>query len=398
MAGVAEKARFFLERSVPQLREWEEKELFSKEEIRTIVQKRNTHEHRVLSPGNKPSDWSAYAQWEQSLETLRRKRCNRLRIRHLNSAHAGQGRVLSIYDRAVNRHPNSATLWREYLSYTANIKAAKRFRRTMTDALRMMPHDTQLWVMAGRRSARSGDMAAARGFFMRGCRFCTQDGTLWIEYARCEMEWLKKVDQRKSKPGADPLRPDRPQGDDEIRIHDSDEEEDGDEEGDVLLPEPSKDEAKVIDKKAAKQLQNNPAMDGAIPMAIFDIARKQRFFNADSAEQFFVMFASFKDVSVQPQISRHVLDAMDQVYPNHPATCNVHIRQPILGVSPKTADFPRGLREVIPRLSKYLEVTTDRAELERKTARWIDEYLTVEDLDGGIRKVLEHTKGKLASI
>ena len=262
----------------------------------------------------------------------------------------------------------------------------------------MMPHDTQLWVMAGRRSARSGDMAAARGFFMRGCRFCTQDGTLWIEYARCEMEWLKKVDQRKSKPGADPLRPDRPEGDDEIRIHDSDEEEDGDEEGDTLLPEPSKDEAKVIDKKAANQLQNNPAMDGAIPMAIFDIARKQRFFNADSAEQFFVMFASFKDVSVQPKISRHVLDAMDQVYPNHPATCNVHIRQPILGVSPKTADFPRGLREVIPRLSKYLEITTDRAELERKTARWIDEYLTVEDLDEGIRRVLEHTKGKLASV
>lgn len=30
MSGVAEKARFYLERSVPQLREWEEKELFTK--------------------------------------------------------------------------------------------------------------------------------------------------------------------------------------------------------------------------------------------------------------------------------------------------------------------------------------------------------------------------------
>jgi hypothetical protein len=30
MAGVADKARFFLERSVPQLREWEEKSIFSK--------------------------------------------------------------------------------------------------------------------------------------------------------------------------------------------------------------------------------------------------------------------------------------------------------------------------------------------------------------------------------
>lgn len=30
MSGVTEKARFYLERSVPQLREWEEKELFTK--------------------------------------------------------------------------------------------------------------------------------------------------------------------------------------------------------------------------------------------------------------------------------------------------------------------------------------------------------------------------------
>lgn len=30
MAGVADKARFYLERAVPQLREWEDKEIFSK--------------------------------------------------------------------------------------------------------------------------------------------------------------------------------------------------------------------------------------------------------------------------------------------------------------------------------------------------------------------------------
>ncbi len=33
MAGVAEKARFYLERAVPQLREFEEKEIFSRVSI-----------------------------------------------------------------------------------------------------------------------------------------------------------------------------------------------------------------------------------------------------------------------------------------------------------------------------------------------------------------------------
>ncbi|KAG6190221.1 hypothetical protein E4U36_003310 [Claviceps purpurea] len=395
MAGVAGKARFYLERSVPQLREWEEKEIFTKDEIRTIVQKRNEHEHRVLCPGNSPSEWSAYAKWEQSLEALRSKRCKRLKIQHLNSAHAGQARVMSIYDRSVNKHPGSSELWREYLNYTASVKAAKRWRKTMTGALRMMPHDADLWIMAGRRSARNGDMASARGFFMRGCRFCNKDCRLWVEYAKSEMEWLVKVDKRKEVKGVDALRPDRVEDDDELRIVGSD---DDDEEEDVdgsSLPEPSKVQAKVIDKRAAEQLKSNPAMDGAIPMAIFDISRKQAFFTPEVAETFFFLFTSFKTLSVEPKISQHVLDVLNEQFPEHPATCNCFIRQPILGVNPSTADFPRGLREVLVRLGDKLDTTTDKVTLGKKTAAWIDGYLALGDLDEGIREVLKHIKGKL---
>ncbi|KAI9147731.1 U3 small nucleolar RNA-associated protein 6 [Paramyrothecium foliicola] len=395
MAGVAEKARFYLERSVSQLREWEEKGIFSKDEIRTIVQKRNDFEHRVLSPGNKPHEWSSYAQWELSLETLRTKRCQRLRIRHLNSAHASQGRVLGIYERAVGRHPGTPELWREYLAYTAKVKAAKRWRKTMTNALRMMPTDPELWVMAGRRSARNGDMAAARGFFMRGCRFCTKDCTLWVEYARCELQWLAKLEKKKktAKPGVDVLSTEKSRDDDELRLVDSDEDED--EEGGGLLPEPSKAQAKVIDKQAAQQLESNPAKDGAIPIAIFDISRRQPFFKADVAEMFFVMVSTFSDLTVYPRITQHILNAMDEQYPNDPSTCSCHIRQPIIGLSPFTPEFPRNLRDVLARLGDALEATTDRPTLEKKTVAWIDEYLALEGLDEGIQKVLELTKNKL---
>lgn len=391
MSGVAEKARFYLERSVPQLREWEEKGIFSKEEIRTIVQKRNDFEHRVLSPGNKASDWSSFAQWEHSLESLRRKRSQRLKIKHLNSTHAGQARVLSIYDRGVGRHPSNAALWREYLLYTASIKASKRFRKTMTNALRMMPNDPQLWVMAGKRSASHGDMAAARSFFMRGCRFCTQDGTLWLEYARCEMQWLEKMD-KKAKPGSAALLLEQKTGndEDELRLEASDEEED-DEDG-TILPEPSKTQAKVIDKQTAQQLQSNPALDGAIPIAIFDISRKQPFFGANVAAEFFFMFYAFNKVSSQPRITQHVLGVLDEQFPNAPATCDIHIRQPILGVDPQTADFPRALKDVLAQLKKYLQTTDDKAALRHKTATWIDQYLAIQNLDEGVRKVLEHVR------
>ena len=288
----------------------------------------------------------------------------------------------------MNRHPGSASLWREYLSYTASVKASKRWRKTMTNALRMMPTDPGLWVIAGRRSAANGDMVAARGFFMRGCRFCSRDCTLWIEYAGCEMEWLRKMEKKK---GA--IKADTDDRDHELRLIGSDEDED-DNDG-ALLPEPSKAQAKVLDKQATQQLVSNPAMDGAIPMAIFDISQKQPFFDASTAELFFEMIASFRDVSVQARISQHVLDTLDLKYPDHPSTCNCHVRQPIIGLSPDTADFARGLRDVLPRLEENLETTTDKEQLKTKTAQWIDDYLAFENLDEALRKVLEHTKTKL---
>lgn len=362
------------------------------EEIRTIVQKRSDFEHRILAPRSDPADFSSYAKWETSLDALRQKRCRRMKVGHVNSQHASQARVLAIYDRAVARHPSRKDLWLEYLAYTEDVKASKRWRRTMAAALRMMPTDADLWIHAGRRSAKNGDMGGARGYFMRGCRFCTTEGTLWIEYARCEMEWLAKMDAKRGsgkKKDANPLAGEKMDDDDEIRFGDEEDEEN--EEGDDL-PVPGK---KVIDEDAAAKLKNNPAMDGAIPMAIFDISRKQSFFTPDVAERFFDMFATFAKVSCLERIITHVVEAMRALDAAHPATWDCYVRLPLVGVSPDTPEFPLGLREVLSRLGKGLDETSDKEVLRSKSLVWIQMILLAEDLDEGIKAVLEATKGKL---
>ncbi|ROT38407.1 U3 small nucleolar RNA-associated protein 6 [Sodiomyces alkalinus F11] len=407
MAGVADKARFYLERSVPQLREWEEKEIFSKDEIRSIVQRRSDFEHRVLAPGANPSEFSAYAAWEINLDALRAKRCERLKIRHVASQHATQARVLAIYERAVGKRPACKELWLEYLEYTAKIKATKRWRKTMTRALRLMPRDADLWVLAGQKAADNGDMTSARAYFMRGCRFCTADEVLWIEYARCEMQWLDKLERKKRKDGKKggqngqngqkPAALAAEQVDESDEIQFNYDEDEADEDG-LILPESTvgKEAAPpVFDKKTEDALENNPAMDGAIPRAIFDVARKQPFYSDRVAERFFDLFAAFTAVSVQNKMLQHVFDAMVQEYEASPATWSCYIRMPLVGVSPFSAAFPRGLREALSRLSKGLESTADPAALRQNTVAWIDPVLALADLDEGIRVVLEHTKGKL---
>lgn len=404
MAGVAEKARFHLERAVPQLREFEEKEIFTREEIRTIVSKRTEYEHLVLGPGCKPQHFQSYIAWELSLEKLRSKRCVRKKIKH-STSHASNARVFNIYERAVFRHPGAVILWKDYLDYAARAKATKRWRKIMTRGLRMHPMDVELWTRAGRRAAHDGDMEGARGMFMRGCRFCNTTVDLWAEYARVEMEWLAKMEKKKGgKKGLAGARAEEAVDEgDVMRFDDEDDEDDEFGDNDEILPDPlaedqnkeAKEAKKIFTEEALRKLEKSPALEGAIPRAVFDIARKQSFYGAPAAEAFFDVFASFTDVSAQPALVQLVLDTMVEEYPKHPSTCGCVIRQPLVGVEATTVEFPRALREVLARLKTQMEVTENKVKLAAKTVAWIERLLKKKDLEENIRTVLEHTKAKL---
>lgn len=403
MANVAEKARFHLERAVPQLREFEEKEIFSKDEIRTLVSKRTDFEHLVLGPGCKPHQFQSYIAWELSLDKLRAKRCLRKKIKH-STSHASNARVFNIYERAVFRHPGSLELWTDYLDYAARVKATKRWRKIMTRALRMHPINAGLWARAGRRAASDGDMEGARGMFMRGCRFCNSTVDLWVEYARVEMEWLAKMERKKGgKKGLEGARAEETIEDGDVLRFGDDDSEDDEFADKEILPDPMADEQnkkakeakKVFSDEAIKKLEKSPALQGAIPKTVFDVARKQPFFGAPAAEAFFDMFTTFTNVSAQPAIIQHVLDVMVDEYPRHPATCGCVVRQPLVGVDVTTVEFPRALREVLARLKTQTETTDDKGKLAAKTVAWIKPMLKRSDLEDNVRTVLEHTKRKL---
>ncbi|KAI0973602.1 U3 small nucleolar RNA-associated protein 6-domain-containing protein [Xylaria arbuscula] len=393
MAAVAEKARFYLEQAVPQLREFEAKGIFDPDEIRSLVRKRTDHEHIVLSPGNKAQDWLNYVAWERSLEALRAKRCRRLEIR-ASTSHVGEGRVFGILERSVQRHPGSMEIWKEYLSYATKMRATKRYRKVMTRALRMHPAKPELWVLAGQRAAKNGDMHAARGFFMRGSRFCTRDPTVWLAYAKCEMEWLARMEARKGKKGGaeEAIQEQAEHDDDMIVLGSDDSDDDVDENGRLIVPNPDATAAKkVFDTETASKLKNNPALDGAIPLAIFDVAKKQVFFNATIAEQFFDVFVPFTKISVQARVIQHILDSMTELYPNDSSTLFCYIRQSLIGIDANTPEYPKALREALSRIKSSLATAANAKALSSKLKPWLENLLSLQDLDSGIRTVLEYT-------
>ena len=76
---MADKARYYLEQSIPELKEFEKQKIFTKvftpneiparhlligtqEEILAISKKRSEFEHKVNSPGCRPIDYVRYAE------------------------------------------------------------------------------------------------------------------------------------------------------------------------------------------------------------------------------------------------------------------------------------------------------------------------------------------------
>ncbi|KAG0647135.1 U3 small nucleolar RNA-associated 6 [Hyphodiscus hymeniophilus] len=399
MSGASDKARFYLEQAVPQLREFEDKKIFTKDEIRNLVKKRSDFEHRVLARGAPPVDFARYAAWEINLEQLRKKRCKRMRIRD-SSTHSGQARIFSIFDRATRKHPGDVALWMSYLECARQAKTTKKFKTILTSAIRLHPTKSELWLYAARWALEAeSDMNGARSYMQRGTRFCTRSKDLWIEYAKLEMIYLAKIALRRQILGLDAdrsIEAGQPMGEDtEVSTFAAS--------ADVVaLPDfktntlrPSMIEGVKVDTEATKDPMTTPALNGAIPLAIFDAARKQPLFCATAAEDFFDMFAEFTQVRCLPRIIEHVLDSMTELYPTDACTCSCYIREPFVGIEPTSADFPAALASALDRLKESMASVKDKAELSKKTRAWIDPLLAIEELDPGIRTVLEHTAKKL---
>ncbi len=233
----------------------------------------------------------------------------------------------------------------------------------------------------------------------RGARFCTRSKDLWIEWAKLEMIYLAKIAMRRKILGIDVV----PVVEGAMEIEGAvDETAFASTEDMIAIPDfkintirPSMLESVKVDAEAAQDPINSPALQGAIPLAIFDEAKKQQFFNASVAADFFDMFANFTPVRCLPKILQHVLDALTELYPVDPFTCNCYNKQPLVGIDLTSPEFPAALGTFLDRLKESIEKVKDRTELAKKTKAWIEPILSLEELDPGIKTVLEHTIRKL---
>ncbi|RKF71605.1 U3 small nucleolar RNA-associated protein 6 [Golovinomyces cichoracearum] len=398
MSDSSSKARFYLEQAVPQLQEFKSKKIFLEEEIKVLVKKRSDFEHKIASRGCQPVDFAKYAAWEIGLEKLRQKRCKRLCIK--NFTHRGQAKIFNIFERGTKRHPGDVALWMSYLEYTKAAKANKKFKAVLTSVIRLHPTKPELWLYAAKWSLESEvDINGARSYMQRGTRFCTSSTDLWIEHAKLEMIYIAKVELRRKilriderVPRHETTDPSPENGFEfsnqtgEIKLPDFKSQ---------TLPSHISDTTTDINEQAIKDPIKSPALNGAIPIAIFDAAVKQSFFCPSVAARFFDMFSEFSEVRCLPKIIQHIVDEMLRLYPINHFTADCYTRQPFICKNRSSPEFPPALGLSLQRFTESFEKVTDKDQYSELTRAWMMQILNSEKLDSAIKTVLEHKLRKL---
>ncbi|KXL44511.1 hypothetical protein M433DRAFT_68212 [Acidomyces richmondensis BFW] len=385
MAGASDKARFYLEQYVPELQEYERKEIFSREEIAAITSKRSDFEHILNAPGSRPSDYARYATYEMNLDTLRKKRSKRLGVK-ATKGFTGQRTVFFILDRATKKFPGDMGLWMQYIEFCQKEKANKKLARVFTSVLRLKPREYGLWVLAAKCYAEQyGDMSTARSYMQRGLRFCKDELKLWLEYAKLEMVYLAKLAARRKILGLE----DRLQDDVEME----------DNEDVIALPPVTAEELQPdtrngleeVDGDTLRRLVSTPAYTGAIPIAIFDSAMKQFHNSPATAEDFFLLVSSFESVPSAKRILQHILEHLRSSAPSSPETITCAARLGLVGIDAGSIAFPSALSESLSCIKTGLAVLSEEQKtgLLEKTIQMLAPYLKHgEVLDEDVRTAL----------
>ncbi|KAI1608641.1 U3 small nucleolar RNA-associated protein 6-domain-containing protein [Exophiala viscosa] len=378
MAAASDKARFFLEQSVPELKEYERKGIFSTDEITSIARKRSDFEHKINARGSTPTDFARYAEFEINVEALRRKRVKRLGVK--STTHSGKRRIFFVFDRGTRKHAGDVDLWLQALEFARKEKAYKKLQQIFANVLRLHPRKSDLWIYAADFAMdENGDMTEARSYMQRGLRFCKGSRSMWLEYGRLEMSYIAKLQARREILG--------------IAVGEAKRSTETAEEDENVLELPKltamdvnpDTEGDELNKAALQNLNSTPAMSGAIPIAIFDAAMAH-FQDPAFALDFFGMVTEYDNLPACRGIAEHVEAELMRGYAQdwHSQIC--HIRLPVVSVPADSPAFVPAFREVLKRLKTAREKTHSH-DFVSSARSCLQRLLESSDLDPAIKTV-----------
>ncbi|KAF0520632.1 U3 small nucleolar RNA-associated protein 6 [Gigaspora margarita] len=197
---MAETVQYYLEKMVPELEDYERKELFSKQEIKSIIRQRTNFEYSLKKRPCQKDDFLKYIEYEINLEKLRKKRKERLAIKGKTSIsdYAIIRRIYHIFDRAVIKFKGDISLWLQYIEFAKSAGAGKLLGKIFGSALQLHPTKPLFWILAAKwEFETNANITASRALLQRSLRLNPSSIQLWHEYFKLELVYIEKIKSRR---------------------------------------------------------------------------------------------------------------------------------------------------------------------------------------------------------
>ena len=197
---MAEKVHKRLELMLPELEELESTGVFSREEIRAIVQRRRSLEYRLLRRPSQKEDFLGAIQYEINLELLCRHRGKARGVisSRNDSSYGIQSRIHSLFRRALSKFKGDLKMWLQYIEFCKHCHHDNTLSKLYGQVLSIHPGNSSLWVMAAKFEFESmKNTSSARALLQQGIRANPESKHLWMELFRMELLYVEKMKKRR---------------------------------------------------------------------------------------------------------------------------------------------------------------------------------------------------------
>ncbi|KAI9190583.1 U3 small nucleolar RNA-associated protein 6-domain-containing protein [Polychytrium aggregatum] len=397
---MADSVKYHLERMLPELEDLEERGIFSRAEVKSIIKRRTDFEYAIHRRISKKSDYLRYIEYEMNLEKLRKKRKMRLRLdkkpRGKNksepnitlSDHSILRRIHQLYHKLLKKFSGDVHLWIQYLEWARQSGSSKLLGKSFARVIQYHPTKPVFWIMAAAwEYEENSNISSARVLLQRGLRLNPESQKLWLEYFKLELLWLIKIRERRrllfgegGKPKKSTAVPEpKPNDADKVDVDLDDEDDDDNRDGDeaptgVSVPSLSEESGLENplenDPVISKSLTSEPEsvlekslspmqkalLELAIPRAIYRNAVKAIASNLPFRLEFLELYRQAGD---DTQIGQdEIYQSLATDFGDDPVAISAICERYLTGLTTSDPGFPAALKMAIDEYKEYLTDTS----------------------------------------
>lgn len=260
--------------------------------------------------------------------------------------------------------------------------------------MQKFPSSAELWILAAQYEYDTNfNISGARNLLLRSLRLNPEKRELWLEYAKLECLYILKIMERRRILGLDKRE--------EEVVEDTSGFEDRNE---ITLPTITQEELQKdgprLDPLLTSPLTDvstNPALNGAIPLAVYSSAITSRPNDISLVAGFYdVFFPFYSGLSFIDSALETVRNYLEEHFGGRGKTILVQVRDQARGIGPTDKRFPGAIREMMKIANTIPELPVkERKECCSGLLQYLENVLQTNGLDENLEKVIKIFQGRV---